>query len=142
LGLASKLGTSPPQTNKAGAVILFSDGLDDVEIWRQRIKKIISKGGQPLMVIIQDPLELSLDLTGRAIFTSLEADSQEVEIEDCQSIRKAYLARYESHFSNLRELANEMQMPIFFHLSGTDYLPTAKSIWQSLETQSQRKRAN
>mgnify|MGYP001562650081 CR=1 FL=1 len=140
LGCANNLGKMPPTANKAGEVILVSDGIEEIDIWRARIANIKSRGGQPLIIIIQDPIEIGFDISGRVLFSSMAQSQEKVQIEDCQSIRKSYLERYNNHFQALQTMASEMEVPIFFHISGADYLPIAKQIWQVFEAKTQRRR--
>lgn len=141
LGLTNNLGKSAPAPNKAGEVLLMSDGLEAIEIWHNRFAQIKSRGGKPLLVIVQDPLEHSFEISGRVQFQSIDGLNQKILIDDCGSIKRQYLARYEDHFRALRELANKMEVALFFHVTGTEYLGIAKKIWRSFENALARGRA-
>ncbi|WP_152052775.1 DUF58 domain-containing protein [Tautonia marina] len=87
---------------RRGLIVIFSDGLDDLDALCQSLRHLRHRHHEVLFFHILAPEEESFDFAGPVRFQDLEASGRAMRV-DPSALRATYLERFQTHCRLLRE---------------------------------------
>ena len=100
-----------PQLSRRGLLVILSDGMGDVDSLAKAFALFRSARHEILFFQVLDPDEIDFPFSGRIQFRDLES-SQNEQMVDANSIRDAYLRRYEEYQNKLRDICRKQRVDL------------------------------
>ena len=101
-------------------VVLFSDGWQPLDQWRQRLQLLTAQGVRGHLVQVLDPAEQDFPFTGRVRFLAVDGE-ESVLAERAEAWQIPYGARLAGHQQDLTHLAQDLGWSLLTHR--TDHAP-------------------
>lgn len=112
----------PAGTIGQSQILIVSDGLEPIEVWAERLRRLAS-GTQPvLFILIRDPDEEAFPFEGRVSFLAPGSDVP-VMIGQAGAAREAYQSIYRLHLDALREALSRARGSLLTHATDQPALP-------------------
>ncbi len=113
---------APIDTGRHAQILIVSDGLEPIEVWAERLRRL-SSGAQPvLFVLIRDPDEEAFPFEGRVSFSAPNSDTP-IVIGQAGAARDAYQRTYRLHFDALRAALTGARGSLLSHATDQPALP-------------------
>ena len=103
-------------------ILIVSDGLEPIEIWAERLRRLSSAAQPVVFVLIRDPDEETFPFEGRVAFTE-PGSATPVIIGQAGAAREAYQRAYHLHFEMLRAALSRTQGSLLRHATDQSALP-------------------
>lgn len=100
-----------PKLSRRGLLVILSDGMGDVDSLAKAFALFRSARHEILFFQVLDPDEIDFPFSGRIQFRDLES-SQNEQMVDANSIRDAYLRRYEEYQNKLRDICRKQRVDL------------------------------
>jgi len=97
----------PGAPRESAACVVASDFYENPEIWSRRLRPLLSRSRDGTLLQVVDPLEESFPFEGRMRFVR-PGDGLERVIGRAQSLRAAYLERFETRRREMAALAADL----------------------------------
>ncbi len=105
---------SPSRVQRQSAAVLISDFLESIEDIAKAIKPLAEAGIKGHLVQVYDPIEETFPFEGRIEFKGLDAPVKYLAPKS-QSLKSAYIEKYEAHNDNLRTLSRQLGWSVMRH---------------------------
>ena len=113
--LSAELLSAARRLKRRGMVMIFSDGIDDLDAFSKALNNLRLRGHEPLVFHTMAPEELSFAFSRWSRFQCLEAKGLRIDL-DPVAVRKRYLRRVRTFLDELKKTCVEF---------GCDYVPMA-----------------
>ncbi|MFM1975818.1 MAG: hypothetical protein RL145_664 [Pseudomonadota bacterium] len=119
----SRFDANPPiDAGRLSQILLVSDGLEPIEIWAERLRRLSSAAQSVLLVLIRDPDEEAFPFEGRVSFTA-PGGATPVVIGQAGAARDDYQRTYRLHFEALRAALGQARGSLLSHATDQPALP-------------------
>lgn len=113
---------APIDAGRLSQILLVSDGLEPIEIWAERLRRLSSAAQSVLLVLIRDPDEEAFPFEGRVSFTA-PGGAMPVIIGQAGAARDNYQRTYRLHFEALRAALGQARGSLLSHATDQPALP-------------------
>lgn len=113
---------SPIDRGRHTQILIVSDGLEPVEVWAERLRRLPSEAQSVAFILIRDPDEEAFPFEGRISFTAPGSDTP-VIIGQAGAARDDYQRTYRLHFQALRAALASSWGSLISHATDQPALP-------------------
>jgi len=111
----------PSGTRQYAHLVIASDFLEGVDVWRQRLEAIQNAGISVILLHIADPAEEQFPYTGHTLFADVSGPER-IDLGRAQSVQAQYKKRFHQARQDIQILARRFGWLFFSHR--TDQHPT------------------
>ncbi|MEO0883581.1 MAG: DUF58 domain-containing protein [Pseudomonadota bacterium] len=115
--LCEPLGETPRPPRRSGTVVVASDFYDPVSTWKARLAPLAKKARHGVLIAVSDPVEHAFPFEGR-VRLSRPGSLLERILGRAETVREAYLQRFEANRAELRDLAGHLRWRLIEHETG------------------------
>ena len=104
----------PDLIRDPATIFIASDFYSSLEIWKQRLAPLAAKNRNGVLLAVSDPIETGYPFEGRVRFSRPGQKSTRL-IGRAETLKDAYLERFEQRRKDIRDLANELGWRVALH---------------------------
>jgi uncharacterized protein (DUF58 family) len=127
----------PRPPREAAAAVIASDFYTSLEDWRRQLTPIAAKCRDGTLLQVCDPVEITYPFEGRTRFFR-PGDDQGRIVGKAESLRDAYLERFERRRSDLAHLAAELGWRFITHVTNLEARTALGDLARGFEMQGSR----
>jgi uncharacterized protein (DUF58 family) len=127
----------PRPPREAAAAVIASDFYSSLEDWRRQLTPIAAKCRDGTLLQVCDPVEITYPFEGRTRFFR-PGDDQGRIVGKAESLRDAYLERFERRRSDLAHLAAELGWRFITHVTNLEARTALGDLARGFEMQGSR----
>jgi len=119
----TRLDTQAPiEFNRHAQILIVSDGLEPVDLWAERLRRLSTGTQQILFILVCDPDEEAFPFEGRLAFRAPGSETPLI-IGQAGAAREAYQLAYRQHFEAFHAVLSEVRGRLLRHATDQPALP-------------------
>jgi uncharacterized protein (DUF58 family) len=122
----------PPPPRTPAIFVVASDFYDPVDVWRDRLAPLASRSKEGILLCVTDPVEESFPWRGRVRFSRPGAELFRI-FGRAESVRDAYLEKYQTHMREMEALAAGLGWQFVRHSTRQDIELGSAALKQAFE---------